>query len=150
MKLIHSVLALGLALGLGSGAMNAQDQKHPSSAKVNGTKSRGENTGKDENIKNDRAPNDPNAKIEAPADKGGPKTRQASCRVHVDNHTGYLISIYTDGNYRGEVSSFGDSIGFVGCGDTTLYAKARFSDMDITTWGPKSYYINGTFTWQLY
>ena len=150
MKLIHSVLALGLALGLGSGAMNAQDQKHPSSAKVNGTKSRGENTGKDENIKNDRAPNDPNAKIEAPPDKGGPKTRGASCRVHIDNHTAYYISIYTDGNYRGEVSPYGDSIGFVGCGDTSLYAKATFLGMDITTWGPKAYYIDGTFTWQLY
>jgi hypothetical protein len=150
MKLIHSVLVLGLALGFGSGATNAQDQKHPSSAKTNGTKSRGENNAKDENIKNDRAPNDPNAKIEAPPDKGGPKTRGASCRVHVDNHTGYYISIYTDGNYRGEVSPYGDSIGLVGCGDTALYARATFLGMDITTWGPQAYYIDGTFTWQLY
>jgi hypothetical protein len=149
MKPIHSVLVLGLALGLGSGAMNAQDQKHPSSAKANGTKSRGESDAKDENIKNDRAPNDPNAKIEAPADKGGPKTRQASCRVHVDNHTGYYISIYTDGNYRGEVSPYGDSIGAVGCGSTALYAKALFPGY-ATTWGPTAYYVDGTFTWQLY
>jgi hypothetical protein len=150
MKLIHSVLALGLALGFGSGAMNAQDQKHPTSAKATGMKSRGENGAKDENIKNDRSPADPNAKVEAPPDKGGPKTRGGACRVHVDNHTPYPVAIYEDGNYVGEVSRYGDAFGYVGCGSTVLYGRVIFTTGGSQSWGPNAYFIEGTFTWQLY
>ena len=73
MRLIHPVLVFGLALGLGTGLGHAQDQKHPKSGTTKGTISRGDANAKDENIKHDSAPNDPNAKIEAPPEKGGPR-----------------------------------------------------------------------------
>jgi len=149
MRPIHSVLVFGLALGLGTGLGHAQDQKHPKSATTKGTNSRGDANAKDENIKQDSAPNDPNAKIEAPPEKGGPKTRQAACRVHIDNRTPWYISIYTDGNYRGQVSPYGDSYGWVGCGNTNLYGRAVFTDGSSRSWGPNVYYIDGTFQWLL-
>jgi hypothetical protein len=149
MRLIHPVLVFGLALGLGTGLGHAQDQKHPKSGTTKGTISRGDANAKDENIKHDSAPNDPNAKIEAPPEKGGPKTRGGACRVHVDNRTPYYIAIYTDGDYRGQVSPYGDSYGWVGCGNTILYGRATFSDNSSRSWGPNAYYIDGTFTWLL-
>ena len=149
MRLIYSLLVFGLALGLGTSFGNAQDQKHPKSATTKGTNSRGDANAKDENIKHDSAPNDPNAKIEAPPEKGGPKTRGGACRAHVDNRTPYVISIYTDGDYRGQVSPYGDSYGWVGCGNTTFYGRALFTDGSARSWGPSLYYVDGTFTWTL-
>ena len=146
-QFLHSLLALGLALALASGVALAQ--AHPKSATTKAAQSRGDSGAKDENIKQDRAPNDPNAKIEAPPEKGGPKTRQAACRIHIDNRTPYYVDIYTDGNYRGQVSPFGDSFGWVGCGDTIFYGRATFTDGSVKTWGPSTYYVDGTFTWSL-
>ncbi|PYT03455.1 MAG: hypothetical protein DMF60_18320 [Acidobacteria bacterium] len=149
-KLICSTLFLGLALSLGFHLKPALAQEqHPKSATTKATKSRGESGGKDENIKQDRTANDPNAKIEAPPEKGGAKSRQASCRVHIDNHTPWYIDIFTDGNYRGQVSPFGDSYGWVGCGSTTLYGRATFTDGSTQSWGPQVYFVGGTFTWFL-
>ena len=146
-RLLHTILAFGLVLGLVSAT--AQAQAHPKSATTKAAQSRGESGAKDENIKQDRAANDPNAKMEAPPEKGGPKTRQAACRVHIDNRTPWYIDVYTDGNYRGQVSPYGDSYGWVGCGGTVLYGRATFTDGSVKTWGPSNYYIDGTFTWSL-
>jgi hypothetical protein len=145
-RLIRFTLALGLTLGLGVVVL-AQGQGHPTSATTKAQKTRGESGAKDENIKQDRAPNDPNSKMEAPADKGGPKTRGGACRIHIDNRTPWYIDIYTDGSYRGQVSPFGDSYGYVGCGDTNFYGRATFTDGSTRVWGPSVYYVGGTFTW---
>src|ERR1700744_4550127 len=98
MKLIHSTVVLGLALAVGVVTGPALGQDHPKSATATAAKSRGDSTGKDENIKKDAAPTDPNAKVEAPPEKGGPKTRGGSCFIDVDNRSPYYISIYTDGD----------------------------------------------------
>jgi hypothetical protein len=149
-KLIRSTFILGLAFSFGFQAKLAfaQDQ-HPKSATSKATSSRGESGGKDENIKQDRKANDPNAKIEAPPEKGGPKTRQASCRVHIDNRTPLYVDIYLDGTYVGQVSPFGDSYGWEGCGNMTFYGRATFTDGSTQSWGPQVYFVNGTFSWSL-
>jgi len=149
MKRLYSTIVVGLALSLGFAPIAAVAQDHPKAASAKATKSRGDATAKDENIKQDAGPNDPNAKIPAPPDKGGPKTRGSYCLVDVDNRTPYYISVYTDGNYRGQVSPYGDLVGYVGCGNTRLYGKATFTDGSVQTFGPSVYYVDGKFTWSL-
>ena len=156
-RLICSILVLGLASCLGTGVAPAQEKEkaqeqgkaHPKSGTSKAATPRGATGEKDENIKHDRTANDPNAKVEAPPEKGGPKTRQASCRIHIDNRTPWIVDIYTDGDYRGEISRYGDSYGWVGCGNTTFYGRATFTDGSVKVWGPTVYYVDGTFTWSL-
>lgn len=147
--LFMPLIGLVLSLGVGIQSATAQTPKHPQSATSAAQKTRGDANAKDENIKHDQTPNDPNAKVEAPPDKGGPKTRGMACHLHVDNRTPWYIYIYTDGDYRGEVSPYGDLVGYVGCGDTTVYGRATFTDGSVKTWGPTVYYIDGPFTWHL-
>jgi hypothetical protein len=147
--LIRSTLILGIALSF-AGLAAAQNEQHPKSATTKAEKSRGTADAKDENIKQDRKANDPSSKLEAPPEKGGPKSRgSALCPAHIDNRTRWYIDVYTDGDYRGQVSPFGDLIGWVGCGYTKFYARATFDDGTVFTWGPTSYYVDGTFTWKL-
>lgn len=146
--LIRSALLLGFALSLGVGA-DVHAQQTTSNATVRAQKARGVAGAEDENIKIPRQPNDPNAKQEAPPEKGGPKTRGGSCWVHVDNRTPWYVDIYTDGQYRGQVSPWGDSSGAIGCGNTNLYGVAEFRDGSRYTWGPSVYIINGVFTWRV-
>lgn len=147
-KLIRSIPILGLAFCLTTGLRPALTQEHPKNVENKGQRSRGAG-GKDENIKQDKQANDPNAKAQAPPDKGGPKTRQGVCAVHVDNRTQWSIDVYFDGSYRGTVGPWGDSIGAVGCGNTTLYARALFVGGEVLDWGPRVHYVDGTTTWTL-
>jgi hypothetical protein len=149
-KVIRSTLLLGLALSAGAAFQPARAQEsHPKEGATKSAKSRGEAGAKDENIKKDRQPNDPQAKAVAPPEKGGPKTRSAACHIHMDNRTPWYIDIYTDGDYRGQVSPYGDSTGYVGCGNTTFYGRATFTDGSTKTWGPQIYYVDGSFIWRL-
>jgi len=158
---LHSTLILGLALGLSASVLHSQTPAptpaqtmapaHPKGATTKAAKSRGDANGKDENIKTPRAANDPSFKMEAPPEKGGSKTRGGDvCRLHIDNRTRYYIDIYTDGEYRGQASPFGDLIGWVGCGETKFYGRADFNDGSVQSWGPSSYYVDGSFVWTLH
>ncbi len=150
-KLLRPSLILGLALCAGVAFQPAHAQEnHPKEGTTKSAQSRGAAGAKDENIKKDRQPNSLNSKVEAPPDKGGPKTRSAACHIHIDNRTKWYIDIYTDGDYRGQVSPYGDSTGYVGCGSTTFYGKALFDDGSSKTWGPQVFYVDGNFTWHLW
>src|SRR5450755_2563494 len=119
-RAIRSSLLLGLALTVGVAFQPARAQdSHPKEGTTKSAQSRSAAGAKDENVKKDRQANDPQAKVEAPPDKGGPKTRSAACHIHIDNRTKWYVDVYTDGDYRGEVSPWGDSTGYVGCGNTT-------------------------------
>jgi len=74
----------------------------------------------------------------------------SSCFLHVDNHTRFYVEIYTDGEYRGIVKPFGDSTGAVGCGYVTFSGVARFNDGSTRTWGSSTFYVPGSFTWNLW
>lgn len=147
--LITPLLGLVLTFGVGAKSAAAQTQQHPKSGTTAAQKTRGDSNAKDENIKKDRQPNDPNAKVEAPPEKGGPKSRGYACHLDIDNRTPWIIDIYVDGNYRGQVSRYGDLVGYVGCGDTRLYGRATFTDGSEKTWGPTVYYLDSAFTWSI-
>ena len=147
-RLTRAVLSWGLILSLSLSSNFLYAQQKQDTVTVKGQRTRGQE-GSDSNIKHGREPNDPNANIEAPPDKGGPQVRGGSCRIHVDNHTPWYVDIYTDGDYRGQVSPWGDSYGWVGCGDTNLYGVASFRGAPDVIFGPSVYDINGTFTWNL-
>jgi hypothetical protein len=120
----------------------AQEKKPAAPPAVSGAdietkaaKSRGE--GKDENIKNDRRPNDPNApRVPPPPGKGGEKSRQPYCPLHIDNHTGWIVDCYGDGSYVGSMAAWGD-LYFTNLsgGRVILYCTAPGTPY---SWGPVS------------
>jgi len=114
-----------------------------------GVKSRGAAT--DPNIKRDSLPaNHAGTTMPAPPSKGGAKTRGAvSGTLHVDNRTSWVIRIYVDGDYVGVVGRYGDSYGYYGCADRTLYARAYFEDGTWIAWGPVRRDLCDNYTWEL-
>jgi hypothetical protein len=150
MRKIHALLVCGLALSLLPALAHGQQQKQSDSSSSKSAVGRGDASAKDENIKQGKAVNDPNVKLEAPPEKGGPKTRQGLCQIHIDNRTAFYIDIYTNGVIRGTVSPFGDSWGWVACGANILYGRANFTDGSFRSWGPVQIFDNGVYTWSLY
>lgn len=150
MRKIRLLLVCGLAFSLVPVSVQGQDQKQANSSSTKSATGRGEASAKDENIKQERPVNDPNAKMEAPPDKGGPETRQGLCQVHIDNRTQWFINIYINGVFRGTVSPFGDSVGWVTCGANVLYGRANFDDGSFKFWGPVQVFDNGVYNWNLF
>jgi len=111
------------------------------------TKLRGESTVK---IKNDDGKNTQGHAKELPVAKGGKKTRASTSVVHFDNHTGWIIRCYVDGDYVGSMDGGGDLYVYVSSGTHTLYARALFDDGSELTWGPDDESVYGTFTYKLY
>src|SRR5580765_96331 len=120
-----AITMVGLAIALASPA-EAQKKNELSTRSSEG---RGTATS-DDNIKTTAGTNDKAHVIPAPPKKGGKVTRGdvGSCPLYVDNRTGLWVNIYTDGNYRGQVSPYGNVIGYVGCGSTSFYARANYTD----------------------
>ena len=143
-------LAIVVALSLVFyGAVGAQEKKQEKKnvASDKAQKSRGE--GKDENIKNETLKNNPNATIPAPPKKGGEKGRAPFCYLGVDNRTQWIIRIYVDGTNVGAVSPWGDATGTYDRGSHQFYAVSYFDDGSRLTWGPRSVYCDGPYTWTL-
>ena len=143
--LMVSVIALA-ALSVVPRTMHAQEK---TVVNTKGAKSRG--GGADANVKSDSLPaNKAGATVPVPPSKGGPKTRGSmSGTLHVDNRTPYIIRIYVDGDYVGNVSRFGDSYGYYGCSVRALYARAYFDDGSTISWGPIRRDLCDDFTWRL-
>ncbi len=142
-----AISAFGLAIALAS---PAQAQKK-NSLSTRSSEGRGAATS-DANIKSSTATNDKATVIPAPKSKGGKTSRgpYGSCLLQVDNRSGYWVNLYTDGNYRGQVSPYGDLAGWVGCGATVFYGRADFTDGSYKAWGPNSAYVSGPFRWSIY
>ena len=142
-----AVLGLVLAVGV-STTMEAQQKKNTLTSRASA--GRGASTS-DQNIKNATATNTRGAKVAAPVKKGGVRTRGGAdlCPLHVDNRTGLYVDLYTDGNYRGTVSPYGDLEGYVGCGSTVFYARASYGDGTYDYWGPTTAYVSGPFLWTI-
>lgn len=141
-KLISIVSAMVmLVFGVAAFSTTASAQK-PDKAKTielkssRASASKGDNT--DKNIKQEAMANDPKARHDAPAAKGG-KSKGGGCRVQLDNSTEWFIRIYVDGIYRGTMDPWGDNSVYVLPGDTTVYARADFTDGSYRYWGPKVY-----------
>jgi len=143
--LVAVVVALSLVF---YGAANAEEMKVKKNVATDqAQKSRGE--GKDENIKNETLKNNPNAKIPAPPNKGGEKGRAPFCYLGVDNRTQWIIRIYVDGVNVGAVSPWGDATGTYDRGSHQFYAVAYFDGTPALTWGPRTTYCDGPYTWTL-
>ena len=143
---VVSVIALALAL-----ASPAEAQKK-NTLSSRSTEGRGGAATSDQNIKVAAGTNDKAIVIPAPPKKGGKVTRgdSGSCPLYVDNRTGFWVTVYTDGNYRGQLSPYGNSVGWVGCGSTTFYGRADFTDGSYRSWGPSRGYVSGPFYWTIY
>lgn len=107
---------------------------NPKGAKAQGQKPQTGQAGTpDTNIKTARGANSKNASVPAPQAKGGPKSRAAGCRIHVDNRTALVIDIFVDGEYRGTAAPWDDLYGWVESG-ARLYARADFDDGTYLYW----------------
>ncbi len=95
----------------------------------------------DPNIKQGEMTNDADAPGGLPASKGGGNSKGAAyeCEVQLDNWSAYNVKIYINGNYRGYLSGGGESTLYYTPGQTTIYARADFTDGSYFTWGPKTY-----------
>ena len=143
-----ALLAAGGAIALLNAAPVHAQQAPANMTETHAAKSRG--TGADANIKTESAPNNPDASVPAPANKGGPRTRGAAGIVHVDNRTSLYIKVYLDGSFCGTLPPWGDLYCSVGGGNTTVYARADYTDGTYSSWGPAVAYVDGTYTWRLW
>jgi hypothetical protein len=143
-----ALLVAGGAIALLNAAPAYAQQAPANMLETHAAKSRG--TGADANIKTESAPNKPDASVPAPASKGGQRTRGAEAVVHIDNRTSLIIKVYLDGSYCGTLPPWGDLYCSVAGGNTTVYARADFTDGTFTTWGPSVANVDGTYTWRLW
>ena len=144
------IVAIALALAMPSVA-GAQTSKEAEGAVVKDTAQKARGGGaEDPNIKSGSAQNDPSptAGPKAPPDKGGEKTR-GGCNLVVDNFTPWVIKLYVSGVYVGTVSAWGKASGYQSLSDMILYAVADFTDGSQKTWGPRTAYCTGSYTWGL-
>lgn len=95
----------------------------------------------DPNIKSGEAANDMDAPNGLPTTKGGGKGKGAAydCEVQLDNWSAWNVKIYINGNYRGYLSAGAESTLYYTPGQTTIYARADFTDGTYYYWGPKTY-----------
>lgn len=152
-KLMFAMSLLGLVMAgspLMSSTAFAQVKQTKSNKKkkqvgdeVKGTKGMSNSKGSDSdpNIKQGEMMNDMDALMGLPTAKGGGKGKGAAydCEVQLDNWTAYNVKIYINGNYRGVLSGGGESTLYYTPGQTTIYARADFTDGSYYTWGPKTY-----------
>ena len=109
---------------------------------------KGISTGKgavDPNIKEDDAPNVPNAPKNPPVAKGGGTSKGigGDCEVQFDNQTNLNIKTFINGRYRGTVGEYGDSNLYIVPGYISVYARADFSDGTYLYWGPEKQNCEG-------
>ena len=118
-------------------------KKKVGSDEVSATKGMSNSKGSDTdaNIKQGEMLNDANAPSGMPSAKGGGNSKGAAydCEVQLDNWTAWNVKIYINGYYRGVLSGGGESTLYYTPGQTTVYARADFTDGTYYTWGPKTY-----------
>ena len=147
-----AVLA-GVIVLAGLAYAQAPAGQQPGSASASAQRTRGAATA-DTNIKTARPANRTDAPRPAPENKGGkpPATRGAGyCTVIFDNYTGWFVDTYTDGEFTGTVTPWGDLSTYAIAGGTRLYGRADFEDGQYLYWGPQNVYCgpNGSYTWRL-
>ncbi len=153
LKLMIAMCLLGLVLAgspLMSSNVFAQAKQTKDNKKkkqvgdtVKGAKGMSNSKGSDTdpNIKQGEMLNDMDALMGLPTAKGGGKGKGAAydCEVQLDNWTAYSVKMYVNGNYRGFLSGGGETTLYYTPGQTTIYARADFTDGSYYTWGPKTY-----------
>ncbi len=142
------MVAAALVVAAPVGRSHAKGKAKAASSQTQAQKARG--GGADENVKNEQPKNDPKLEGKLPGNKGGEKSRQAGCTLHVDNRTQWIINqVFVDGDNVGGVGRGGDGYSEIGAGSHTLYARAFFDDGSTRTWGPMSITCSGSYNWRL-
>lgn len=54
--------------------------------------------------------------------------------IIVDNWTGWYVDVYVDGTFRGTLEPYGKKVTWAIPGNTTIYAKATFTDGSYRYW----------------
>ena len=153
LKLMFAMCLLGLVMAgspLMSSTASAQvirtknnKKKKQVGDEVKGTKGMSSSKGSDDdpNVKQGETLNDVDALMGMPTAKGGGKGKGAAydCEVQLDNWTAYNVKIYINGYARGYLSGGGETTLYYTPGQTTIYARADFTDGSYYTWGPKTY-----------
>ena len=134
-KLIPIVLAALVLAVFSPTKVSAQEKKTVEAKAVKVDKSRGV----DDNIKT------PRPTVDTPAPKPD-QSRGGTCKVIVDNWTGFAIDIYVDGEYAGTVGSWSDGYTYAIEGKVKLYGASSGGGY---TWGPT--YVDCVYehTWKL-
>lgn len=89
----------------------------------------------------------PNIKSDAPTtDVAVSKARGASCSIYFSNYTGYYVSIYVDGYYRGQLSPWGGGSVVVADGYTSIYCITAGKTLEWSDAGN----CYGSYTFRLY
>jgi hypothetical protein len=116
---------------------------------TNGVK--GSSASSDAHVKSNDMTNSLNQNIAPPPSKGGPKAKGGAwCNIHVDNHTGYYVQFYVNGELGGVIGPWGDLYPDITGGYAQLYARAVFNNGDVLTFGPRDYTCSGAdFHWTL-
>lgn len=96
--------------------------------------------GANPNIVTPKPTDDTKAKLQEQA-RGG------SCTVYINNHTGYTIDVYVDGNYKGTVGAYSTGYTYAIPGQTKLYGQSIGGTM---YWGPSYVDCQYSYTWNLY
>jgi hypothetical protein len=80
--------------------------------------------------------------------KGGKHRGATQNYFHVDNQTGYYVTLFLDGANIGTVAPYGDSYGWEPAGSHTVYGNAPGTTI---TFGPSTVFFNDgeSFTWTL-
>lgn len=139
------ILPFAVALLVAMVAPAVAGQKHPASASSKIMKARGPIP----IVKKSLADmNKSSTKAHKPAKKGGTVSRgpNAWYELHVDNRTGYYITIYEDGEEVGTVAPYGDSYGPIQSGRHELFGRAPGVDLTV---GPRTVYVDGDFKWTI-
>jgi hypothetical protein len=88
----------------------------------------------------------PNIKSERPTDDKVAEKSRDNCSIYFDNYTGYYISIYVDGKYKGELAPYGSGTVVVGEGYTTIYCITAGKTKEWNASGN----CEGSYTYKLY
>lgn len=96
---------------------------------------------------------DPNIKTEKPSGdvvvpkERGPVYGDNYCDVNLENHSGYSIDIYIDGDYRGTIGPWENRVSWAIPGKTILYGKSIGGTV---YWGPQQVDCGYIYTWRLW
>lgn len=142
---LRRAVLCALAVGLASGGMSTARAADNASA----TKAERGKGGWEDELKGRGEKNVLNSTLEAPPEKGGRKSRQAMCRLRVDNRTPWTVQIGVEGRYNGTVAPWGDAFGAYSGGTLRVFGLAEFDDGSTLTWGPTTVRCYGAYAWTL-
>ena len=131
---MKKLLLLTAIFAFGVTATQAQDK--PNKEKTVNSKEVSKTRGANPNIKSAKPTTDtPEADPSKSRGSGS-----GTCQVYFNNHTGYVVDVYVDGNFKGTLAAYGSGNVYVGSGYTTVYCISAGGTREWSDKGDCSYY----------